>query len=196
MIYRAVLFSFFAFLEAVVPSVAEAETKPQWREIYGCEGSEAIVEAFTENPSQQRFTIKNPGIRSYLGLDYLSLRFNVVSQDSGNGDPEHSGTSFRGFTAVARSFLRGSVEIGPKDIVHVFPEHGGLKVVVESEPFYWCNYDLNYGDSSGMTNMVASPIGVSCPNLEPSYSFRDASGGVDSKTSKNWFFQKCQNSNK
>lgn len=129
MIYRSVIFSFFAFFESLVGSVAEAETKPEWREIYGCEGDEALVEALNENPSQQRFIIKNSGVRSYLGLDSLGLRFNVDSQVSGKGDPEHPGSGFRGVSAVVNYFWRSQEKIGPRVTAHIFPDHGGLKEI-------------------------------------------------------------------
>jgi hypothetical protein len=185
---RVVFCGLVAAVNASLGVTAGADPEYHWQRVYSCEGEAAIVESFKSDNSLHRITIKNDNINVYLGLGYRM-------QPQGKGNPTHPyGQSFQGFSAVVSHFWRGDEKVGPFVTAHVFPDHGGLKVAVDVEPFYRCNYDLNYGDSSGQTHTIFAPIGVSCPDLEPSYSFRDASGGVDTRTSRNWFFQNCQNS--
>jgi hypothetical protein len=186
---RVAFYGLVSAVHALLGSAAGADPEYYWREVYRCGGDEAIVEAFKSDATIHRVTIKNENIAAYLGLGYRM-------QPQGKGSPTEPSESFQGFSSVVSHFWRGDEKIGPFVTAHVFPDHGGLKVEVDAEPFYRCNYDLNYGDSSGQTHTVLSPLGMSCPDLQPSYRFRDTSSGRDTRTSRNWFFQSCQNSSR
>ncbi len=181
-------------LTSVAASVGGAAASPvdagagdNWQEVYRCEGDEAIVDQRKDDPSSYRVTVKNGRIRD----THLQLKFGPTD---GVGAPTLPGESFVGFSGVVNYFWKGSEKLGPSRTAHVFPEHGGLKIVVDAEPFYVCTYTPTFGDPGGSFAAHQLPLGVPCPDLRPHYSFRNASGGSDSKTSRDWFFQNCQDS--
>lgn len=190
MSYRNVFLGFIGFFPASLWDSAGAETKHEWRDVYRCEGDEAKVEQRQDDLSEYRISLRNQAINDV----HLKLRYRQPTE--GTGAPTLPGETFRGFSKVLTYFWKDGQPYAPLTTVHVFPDHGGLKVVVDEEPFYVCTYTPTFGDPGGSFASYPTPLGASCPDLRPHYAFRDASRGLDSKSSRNWFFQNCQSSNR
>lgn len=152
--------------------------------IFACEGDEALVNQYKDDPAHFQLAIKNNDINMYLQLGYLA-------RPEGRGLPMRGGSTFTGFNSVISHFTSEKPASVPFITAHILPQSGGLKIVVDTQPHYYCHYQPLFGDSSGSTHTIVAQPGKSCPNLGSSYEFRNASAGLNVRTSKNWFFQNC-----
>lgn len=148
----------------------------EWGTVFTCENNEAVVKQHATDHTRYQLTLKNNDINMYLGLGYLAT-------PEGNGAPVTDDEAFVGFSAVVARFNYRNPMSPPSRIAHVFPDYGGLKVLVESEAHQYCEYNYNYGDNSGLTYTISAPLGH-CPDLRPSYDLRNSRFGSNTKTSR------------
>jgi len=176
-------FCLIALIVAFAGPSLDAKSE-EWENVYICEHDEAVVKQHLFKPGKYQLTLKNNDINIYLGLGDFA-------NPHGHGEPTTDVSDFVGFNSIVSRFNHRDTNSNPSKIAHIFPAYGGLKVLVEREAFFYCDYYLNYGDSSGLTHTISAPIGSSCPDLRPTYSFRNTRPGQDRKSSANWFFQNC-----
>lgn len=120
--------------------------------------------------------------------NFLETSLNVV----GRGQAAHDADSFVGFEAPVRTYQNSTEAFRT---AHVFPESGGLKVKVDTKPFFLCSYQYSYGDNSGHLFYDEAMPGKSCERHH-----RDNTGtflagtarGVEESYSKEWFFPHCE----
>ena len=115
---------------------------------------------------QYQLQINDRNAASYLGFNRL---------DAGQGNPASRANEFVGF----------SQKLDAVRTAHVFPEAGGLKVKLDSKPFYFCVYTrvVSYPD----TRYVKTPIGAPCTGAGDRETV-SSSRGNDQASSIDWFF--------
>jgi hypothetical protein len=166
---------------------ADNQNSAEFATIFRCENDEAIINKHTNEPGSYQLVIKNNDINMYLALGYSA-------NPEGQGQPSDDDGRFVGFTHVA-TFAAIERDSPSFRTAHIFPEYGGLKVLVETAAHFCCLYQPLFGDVSGSPHCVVFPSGFTCPNLYPSYALLGTGAGVDHVTWKDWFFQNCHDVN-
>jgi hypothetical protein len=139
-------------------------------EIIDCDDNQLIIERRISDARRQKARIENPEIERFLNIGGSDLE--------GVGDAADSSDQFAGFASVINQYTAA----------HIFRDHGGVKVKVDTEPYYTCNY-ASLGEGFG--HSIANKRGQPCPFLS-GYRFVSASAGLDSGFSKDYFFKSCR----
>ena len=151
-------------------------------------GEDLLVEQQITEPGSYKVVFGNTDIRQYLTLN-RNEHFGLGAKT----DLDHPFVGLGSGTPSSQypnNFSPRSTEKAYKQL-HVFPEAGGIKVVVEKKPNYICNYQrvVSYPESASLK----IPVGESCPSLfESRWYFSSATAGDESTYSKDWFFNSCQ----
>jgi hypothetical protein len=93
---------------------------------------------------------------------------------------------FQGFSQTLETYGNGRA----MKVAHVFPAYGGLKISVETAPFYYCNYTrvVSYPDNFS----IPTPLGESCVfpgGYDGGAYVTGSSPGSDFPSVQDWLFQ-------
>lgn len=149
--------------------------------ILSCDGDQALIETKIGFTGTQRVTLKDKSISDYLQMKNIQ---------EGKGAPATTGEEFLGFASTVEHygfyFTEGAEAYRT---AHVFIEDSGLKIRVETKPYFKCKYRSNES-----FYVSANPLGDFCrpPSHSGGYSYMEAYPGVNQAYSKDFFFHGCR----
>ena len=147
--------------------------------LLSCENRSVVIEQKIANPRIQRALIRDRGV-----LDYLEI------SDSPEGSASQVDTA--GFSISVGKYAGANESF--RD-AYIFQEFDGLKILVETLPFYWCHYSRLSSVAEEMS--VPTKRGERCANFShDNWSVSGSSPGADYSYSRNWFFRDCHRLNK
>jgi hypothetical protein len=162
--------------EKIFPNNDRSVEIKLFEEIVACEENQIVIERKISDSKRQKVRINNPVVLSVLGISQ--------SQLEGFGDAATSPTDFAGFSEVLNKFPDGD----PQREAHVFRDFGGIKIKVDTQPFFTCHYRTH---AEGTTSLV-NRLGRHCPSLD-GYFYSHATLGSDTGYFKDYFFKSCRN---